>query len=69
MSVLKPVIGDRLVFHSWNDEHFILLYVFRRSEGAHVVLDLDQGVLVDVGQFTEGITQGTFEFYAEWAKE
>ena len=66
---LKPKAGEQLVFHSFDDRHFVLLYLFRRPEGAHVVLDLEEGVLVDVGQFTEGTTQGTFQYYADWVKE
>ncbi len=69
MRILKPNVGARIVFHGWDDQDYILLYLFRRSEGAHVVLDLLSGLLVDVGQFNEGIDEGTFEFYAEWAGE
>lgn len=50
-------------------DHYIVLYLFRRPEGAHVVLDLEAGKLVDVWQFNEGIEEGHFQYYSEWADE
>lgn len=69
LRILKPNIGARLVFHAYNGDHFIVLYVFRRPEGAHVVLDLEAGVLVDVGLFNEGTQRGMFQYYTDWAGE
>lgn len=69
LRILKPNVGARLVYHAYNGEDCVLLYVFRRPEGAHVVLDLETGTLVDVGQFEEGFKQGMFQYYSEWANE
>lgn len=69
LRILKPNVGARLVFHAYNGDDCVLLYVFRRPEGAHVVLDLETGDLVDVGQFNEGTKQGMFQYYSEWADE
>jgi hypothetical protein len=69
LRILKPNIGARLVFHAYNGDDCILLYVFRRPEGTHVVLDLEMGDLVDFGQFNEGTERGMFQYYTEWADE
>lgn len=69
LRILKPNVGARLVYHAYHGGDYILLYVFRRPEGAHVLLDLEMGVLVDVGQFNEGAEQGMFQYYSEWVDE
>ena len=57
-----PAPGDVLVYHQYNNgEDVICLYLFRRPEGAYVFMDLEEGVLVDVGRFTEGPEPGNFE--------
>ncbi len=58
---INPTPGDVLVYHQSNGgEDVLCLYLFRRPEGAYVVLDLEWGVLVDVGGFVEG--PGPMEF-------
>ena len=69
LRILKPNIGARLVYHAHSCGDCILLYLYRRPEGAHVVLDLETGTLVDVGQFNEGSKQGMFQYYSEWSNE
>lgn len=61
-NVIVPDPGDILVYHQFNDEEdIILVYLYRRPEGAYVVMDLEDGDLVNVGQFNEGSDQGDFE--------
>lgn len=69
LRILKPNPGARLVFHGWDGNHYIVLYLFRRPEGTHVVLDLEMGKLVYIGQFNEGIKEGHFQYYSKWVDE
>lgn len=69
LRILRPNVGARIIFHGWDDMEYVLLYLFRRLEGAHVVLDLLSGAIVDIGQFNEGTDGGTFQYYSECVEE
>jgi hypothetical protein len=58
--LIRPAPGDVLVYHGFTAD-VICLYLFRRPKGAHVVMDLETGDLVDVGRFGEGSTVSKFE--------
>ena len=59
----RPAPGEVYVFHHATAGDILCLYLFRRPEGAHVIMTLDRGELVDVGGLREGQQHGCFELF------